>query len=62
VLKLFKEAGGFVYVRSPIYNTFNDIFNKLSDDVIMRKADVTSALATAEQTAQGALDAYWSKQ
>ncbi|MCL4545809.1 MAG: extracellular solute-binding protein [Chloroflexi bacterium] len=61
VLKLFKESSGFVYVRSPVYAKFNDIFGKLSDDVIKKKADVTSALLTAEQTAQGALDAYWSK-
>ncbi|MCL4544749.1 MAG: extracellular solute-binding protein [Chloroflexi bacterium] len=60
VLKLFAASRGFVYVRSPVYNKFNDIFNKLSDDVIKKKADVTSGLLMAEQTAQAALDSYWS--
>ncbi|MCL5947215.1 MAG: extracellular solute-binding protein, partial [Chloroflexi bacterium] len=62
VLKLFEAASGFVYVRSPIYNKFNDIFNKLSDDTLNKKVDITSALQTAEQTAQAALDSYWSGQ
>jgi ABC-type glycerol-3-phosphate transport system substrate-binding protein len=62
VLELFKDANALVYVRTPAYNDVNKALDKLSSDVISKKADVTSALQTATQSVQAALDAYWKGQ
>jgi ABC-type glycerol-3-phosphate transport system substrate-binding protein len=60
VLDLFKAANALVYVRTPAYDAVNKALGTLSSDTLNKKTDVATALATAQQQVQAALDAYWS--
>lgn len=59
VLELFKAANALVYVRTPAYDAVNKALGTLSSDTLSKKTDVATALQTAQQQVQAALDAYW---
>jgi len=60
VLELFKASNALVYVRTPAYDAVNQALGTLSSDTLNKKTDVATALQTAQQQVQAALDAYWS--